>query len=400
MPIPRRDILTAAFGATLLGPSKAFAIPHQEKAPSETGSQGAESQETESLETETQETEPQETEPKVEAGWKRVAAQDLGIEGRGWSDVEGVFERLPARAKDTVREPVWHLSKETSGLLVSFESDATEMRFDAEVTSEYLEMYHMPATGVSGLDLYAREGDGPWRWAAASIPQESPYVISVVGLRPGRRQYRLYLPLYNGVRRLGVSVPEAATLEAIAPRKAKPIVYYGTSIAQGACASRPGMAFVNILGRRLDVPMINLGFSGNGRLELEVAELIAELDARVFVLDCLPNLGPDQVAERTVPVVELLRSKWPDTPIVMVEDRTNPNAPFLPVREQFHKDNHSAFRKCYEDLLEAGVGGLTYVPDAPFLGEDGEATVDGSHPTDLGMVRYADALEPVLRRLL
>ena len=224
--------------------------------------------------------------------------------------------------------------------------------------------------------------------------------MSVKELRPGKRQYRLYLPLFNGVRALGVSVPENASLEAIPPRDERPIVYYGTSIAQGACASRPGMAFVNILGRRLNVPMINLGFNGNGRLELAVTKLIAELNARIFVLDCLPNLGPVQVAERTRPAVELLRAKWPDTPIVMVEDRSNANAPFLPIRARHHKRNHAAFRAAYEELIAEGVTGLTYVADAPFLGEDGEATVDGSHPTDLGMTRYADALEPILRELL
>ena len=373
MPIARRELIAATLGATLLVPSRAFAAQPQDEA-----SPGNE----------------------PDPDWKRFDAPSLGVEGRGWSDTEGEFDRLPARAKELVREPVWQLSKETSGLFVSFETDATEMRFDVEVSGEYLEMYHMPATGVSGVDLYAREGTGPWRWVAASVPNQNPYVAAVSGLRPGKRQYRLYLPLYNGVRKLGVSVPVAASFKAIPPRATKPIVYYGTSIAQGACASRPGMAFVNILGRRLDVPMINLGFSGNGRLEPEVAGLMAELDARVFVLDCLPNLGPEQVAERTIPLVEILRSKRPEVPIVLIEDRTNPNAPFLPARKAHHDGNHRAFRECYEELAAAGVEGLTYVPDAPFLGEDGEATVDGSHPTDLGMMRYADSLEPTLRKLI
>lgn len=373
MTLARRDLLTVTLGATLLGPSRAFAASPQDEAAAE---------------------------GKPDPGWKRFDAKDLGLEGRAWSDVEDEYDRLPARAKELVREPVWKLSKESSGLFVAFETDATEMRFDVEVTGSDAAMYHMPATGVSGVDLYAREGTGPWRWVAASVPNQNPYVASVSGLRPGKREYRLYLPLYNGVKTLGASVPEGVAFESTPPREKKPIVYYGTSIAQGACASRPGMSFVNILGRRLDVPMVNLGLSGNGRLELEIGELMTELDAQMYVVDCLPNLGPGQVAERTVPFVNLLRSKRPDTPIVLVEDRTNPNAPFLPNRARHHEANHSAFRKCYEELLAAGVEGLTYVPDAPFLGDDGEATVDGSHPTDLGMMRYADVLEPILRELI
>lgn len=308
----------AAFGATLLGPSRAFAATSSKGTLQETSAEGS---------------------------WERRNALELGIEGRGWADVEGDYDRLPARAKDLVRERVWELSKESSGLLVGFETDATEMRFHVDLTGPDLALYHMPASGVSGVDLYAREGDGPWRWAVASAPQGAPYETAVKGLRAGKRQYRLYLPLYNGVRTLEISVPKGSHFRPIPPREERPIVYYGTSIAQGASASRPGMAFVNILGRRLDVPMINLGFSGNGRLELEVAELIAELDARIFVLDCLPNLGPVEVAKRTAPVVELLRSKHPETPIVMVEDRANANSPMLPGRARFHKANHEAFRE-------------------------------------------------------
>jgi hypothetical protein len=160
------------------------------------------------------------------------------------------------------------------------------------------------------------------------------------------------------------------------------------------------MSFVNILGRRLDVPVLNLGFSGNGRLEMELAALLAEVDARAYVLDCLPNLGPRQVAERTEPFVRALRAERPDVPIVMVEDRVNANARFLPGRMRHHEGNHAAFRAAFDKLSASGLRGLTYVRDAPFLGEDGEATVDGSHPTDLGMVRYADALEPILRPLV
>src|SRR5690606_5312217 len=107
-----------------------------------------------------------------------------------------------------------------------------------------------------------------------------------------------------------------------APRKEKPVIVYGTSIAQGGCASRPGMAWTAILERKLGIPMINLGFSGNGQLEKELIDLIAEIDASVFVLDCLPNLGgfkPEEVNKRILASVNTLREKHPKTPIILTD---------------------------------------------------------------------------------
>lgn len=378
MNIARRELLAAGLGAAVLGQRPGLASTTRALA---------------------QET-PQDPEAPVEDGWTRHAAQEIGLEGRGWDEVETPFDRLPLRAKGVVREQVWRLSTDSSGMFVTFRAATPAMRFEVELRQARLEMPHMPATGVSGVDLYAREADGPWRWVFCPRPGAQTYSAELKGLSPEPRTYRLYLPLYNGVSALRVAVPNGVELEPVPPRKSPPLVYYGTSIAHGACASRPGMSFVNILGRRLDVPVLNLGFSGNGRLEMELAALLAEVDARAYVLDCLPNLGPRQVAERTEPFVRALRAERPDVPIVMVEDRVNANARFLPGRMRHHEGNHAAFRAAFDKLSASGLRGLTYVRDAPFLGEDGEATVDGSHPTDLGMVRYADALEPILRPLV
>jgi lysophospholipase L1-like esterase len=261
-------------------------------------------------------------------------------------------------------------------------------------------MSHMPATGVSGLDLYARDR-GAWQWVGAGRPETAPEVkvALVKGLKPGRRRYLLYLPLYNGVTSLEVGVPVGATLAGVRPRRKGSLVFYGTSIVQGGCASRPGMAHAAILGRRVGRPVINLGFSGNGIMEPEVAGLLAELDPCVYVIDCLPNMEAAAVAERAEPLVRTLRKAHRSTPIVLVDDRTFCGAPLLPCWRQRHQDSRAALRKAYQNLLATGVGGLHFVPGERLLGDDGEATVDGSHPTDLGFVRMADALEPVLRPL-
>ena len=388
MNLARRELLAAGLGAAALGSGTLSSGPL---------SSGAVHASTLPLPQEPPAPKP--TPPKPD-GWTRREAHELGLEGRGWDDVAAPYHRLPGRARETVRDAVWRLSTQTSGMFVTFEAATPALRFEVDLSEERLALPHMPATGASGVDLYAREGDGPWRWVFCSRPGSQRYAAEVKGLSPTARTYRLYLPLYNGATSLRVAVPDGVELTPVRPRTTPPLVYYGTSIAHGACASRPGMSFVNILGRRLDVPVLNLGFSGNGRLELELAELLGELDARAFVVDCLPNLNPKGVAERTVPFVRALRTRRPDTPIVMVEDRVNANAAFFPGRARHHEGNHAAFRAAFDELTAAGVDGLTYVRDMPFLGEDGEATVDGSHPTDLGMVRYADALEPILHPLV
>src|SRR5205085_2015483 len=140
----------------------------------------------------------------------------------------------------------------------------------------------------------------------------------------GQREFLLYLPLYNGVSSVEIGIAKGSTLAkgpARPPERQKPIVFYGTSITQGGCASRPGMVHTAILGRRLDRPVINLGFSGSGRMEPAMATLLAELDPAVYVLDCLPNMSAAEVAERMEPFVRTLRKAHPRTPIVMAEDR-------------------------------------------------------------------------------
>jgi lysophospholipase L1-like esterase len=328
----------------------------------------------------------------------------LGVEGLGWADVAAPFDRLPARAQGIVREPVWGLSRHSAGLCVRFETDADAISARWTVTSANLAMPHMPATGVSGLDLYVKADGGTWRWLANGRPAAQTTTAALVGGLSGRRrQYMLYLPLYNGVSSVEVGIPRGATLYKADPRpaeRAKPVVFYGTSITQGGCASRPGMCHTAILGRRLDRPVINLGFSGNGTMDPEVGALLGEIDAAAFVIDCLPNMGPQAVAERAENLVRTIRKARPTTPILLVEDRTQSNAFLLEAKTRGSAASRAALRAAYDALVAAGDANLAYLPGDGLLADDGEGTVDGSHPTDLGFVQHADAFEPALRPLL
>jgi len=333
--------------------------------------------------------------------WQDVS--QWGVEGRAFHDMERKrwFDRFPAAAEGRVTDAVWRLSRDSAGMMVQFRTDATTLWADYTLFNERLAGANMTAIGASGLDLYARDSKGQWRWVGVTRPAGKIVRQEIIsGLAPGFREYAVYLPLYNGVENLSIGVPPNAKFEPVAPRAAKPIVFYGTSITHGASASRPGMVHTAILGRRFDQPVVNLGFSGNGRMDAAVGELLVKIDAAVYVIDCLPNMNAEAVREKCIPLVKQLRAARPDTPIVLVEDRRNTNSWILPARNQHHTDNHAALRESFARLQQDGVKGLYYLGGDDLLGHDAEGATDGSHPNDLGFVRQADLFEPVLRTAL
>ena len=338
----------------------------------------------------------------ADAGIQWHDVSQWGIEGRILPDQERVcwFDRLPASAEMTVTPSVWNLSRDSSGMMVRFRTDATAIHVHYKVLKSNLAMPHMPATGVSGVDLYARDTNGQWKWVQVTIPDAQEMKVEIVnGLAPGDREYAAYLPLYNGVEFMRIGVPVDSKFEGLAPR-AKPIVFYGTSITHGACASRPGMVHTGILGRRLDMPVQNLGFSGNGQMDQAVGEFLIQIDAAAYVIDCLPNMGPADVAAKCVPLVKQIRAAKPDTPIVLVEDRRITNDWILPARQAHHTANHAALKAAFETLQQEGVTNLSYIPGDFLYGADAEGATDGSHANDLGFMRQAEIFEPVLRKVI
>ncbi len=337
----------------------------------------------------------------AELVWHDV--KDWGVEGRGWSGEARArwFQRLPDKAKGKVTESVWGLSQDSAGMMTRFKTDATSIYVRYALTKSKVGMTHMPATGVSGVDLYARDEQGHWRWVNVTRPETQNVSAAIItGLAPGLRDYAAYLPLYNGIESLEIGVPPDAKFEGQAPRSEKPIIFYGTSITHGACASRPGMVHTAILGRRFDRPVMNLGFSGNGKMDAAVGELLCEENAAVYVIDCLPNMDAKLVTERCEPLVKQLRAAHPDTPIVLVEDRRNTNSWITPARARHHDDNHAALQAAWDRLKAAGVARLYYIPGDHLYGDDADGATDGSHASDLGFMRQADIFEPVLREAL
>lgn len=342
------------------------------------------------------------------AQWKwfnPLQAEKNVVQGQGWDEaLRGTFVRLPQQAKAEVRAAVWGLSQNSAGLAVCFYSNAPQIRVRYQVTGGRA-MPHMPATGVSGVDLYARGENGEELWCAGKYSFGDTIVYDfqelVYRARHGKGyEYRLYLPLYNSVKWLEIGVPEESGFEFVPRRTEKPIVVYGTSIAQGACASRPGMAWPSIVGRRFDRPVVNLGFSGNGKLEKNVLAYVNQIDAAVYVLDCMPNMYPgDDPEELLVTAVGQIRSEHPRTPVLITEHDGYTNEFTNQESQKAYQDANKAARRAFERLKQAGDENLYYLSHED-IGMNMEAMVDGVHSTDWGMVLYAGAYEKILRGIL
>ena len=338
----------------------------------------------------------------VTNGVKWIDGTKLPTEGRVFDEKYGFYARLPnvtTNVNGGVRSMKWH----TSGIQFRFVTDSKKLRFKWFPYHGYLAMHHMPSTGASGIDVYRMDADGKWRFVACKGMTDAAKGSSLeVNWTPGT-PCLVNLPLYNGIKSFSLGIDETATVSAPPPHRSgitKPVVFYGTSITHGGCASRPGLSFVNIAGRDLDVPVVNLGFSGSGVMEFEMSEHLAAIDASCYVLDCLWNMGiPGEwvapgrnVNENYEPFIRNLRAKRPGVPIIMAEQcdvfMKGPNK-----KDQF-------IRKLYEKLIAEGWTELYYLPKTNMYVGDGEGTVDGCHPNDWGMMSMAKAFGGAVREAL
>lgn len=336
----------------------------------------------------------------VQAQFIYREATNFPLLGKITEDTETRYERLPGSLKGSTRPPVWNLGKNTAGLAVRFCSDARAIAVKWRLYEDRY-MNHMTPTGIKGLDLYAFE-NGSWRFVNSARPsgRENEAVV-ISGMEACEREYMLYLPLYDGVTSLEIGVDSSAFLEKPRQniiRRDKPVICYGTSILQGGCASRPGMVHTNILSRWLNTEFINLGFSGNGQLDYEIARIMASREASLYILDFMPNASVEQIEEKTEKFFRIIREKAPDVPVLFVEDPPFTHARYdRRMKEEIERKN-AALHRVFEKLKKDGEKRIWLLPSGNMIGTDGEATVDGIHFTDLGFMRYARYLYSVIRK--
>lgn len=304
---------------------------------------------------------------------------------------ENRYDRLPLSYKDLVREPVWNLSKASAGLSIRFLSNSTSISVKWTVLNNNT-MNHMAETGIKGIDLYFNN-KGKWQYLDTARPQGVDSESVIISNMPSEmREFKMFLPLYDGLVDIEVGIDSNSVIKKPIKNERKPIVFYGTSITQGGCASRPGMAHTNIISRKLNRDCLNFGFSGNGRMEQAIAKLIAEIDPAFYVIECLPNMKAAQVTERTIPLVNAIRKKHPETAILFVENFIyEPSILDKKMATAIHQKN-AALKAEYAKMMDAEFSNIFYIDSKNATGDDFEGTVDGVHFTDLGFIRYADFL--------
>jgi len=311
------------------------------------------------------------------------------------------YVRFPIKYKSTLREEVWGLGQHSAGISIRFRTNSPDIIVRWTSKGDNI-MDHMAYTGIKGVDLYAIV-DGQWKYLnTGRVKGKSNEFTLVKSEGKTYREYLLNLPLYDGIDSLSIGVDTDS--EITVPKEnylisKKPVVYYGSSIAQGGCASRPGMAFTNILERALDRSFINMGFSGSGTLDLSVGEAMCEIDAALYVIDCNPNTTKDLIYERAIALVNYLKEKRPDVPVLLVEGFYYENGfgkPELSITEM----KRIELQRAYKTLQKTGIRDLYYQSGDGLIGYDHEGTVDGVHPNDLGMLRIAEALQPTISKLV
>ncbi|MEG1617236.1 MAG: SGNH/GDSL hydrolase family protein [Bacteroidales bacterium] len=338
--------------------------------------------------------------------WNNPAHADrCVITGNSFTpEANNLFTRIDPAKQADLRPDVWRLSQNSAGLSLCFVTNSPSLKIRYKVKGGF-SMAHMPATGVSGVDLYSRDCNGVQSWCVPKYAFGDTVVFNYPTLEYNNihkegNEYTLFLPLYNTVEWLEIGSDEEADFRFEPRTLQKPIVAYGTSIAQGACASRPGMAWSNILQRKLDIPVVNLGFSGNAYLEKPVLDIIRSIDSRLIILDNLPNLiGRKELSIDSLvcSAVEQIR-KTSSVPVLLVDHAGYPEQRHSKVSDQEVKrvnqqqyDAYLKLKQRYSDL---------YYLTKEDIALDNDATVDGVHPTDWGMVQQADAYEKSIRAIL
>lgn len=318
------------------------------------------------------------------------------------------YTRLPDNAENTVRQPVWKLSNNTAGISIRFSSNSSKIKVRWTLISNGSSSNLTPIA-QKGLDLYAYVNN-KWQFVGVAKPtgniQNEADII--IGMEAKNREYLLNLPLYDGVSALEIGIDKGASITKPVQKiidTTHPIVFYGTSITQGASASRPGLTYLALIQRIFNKEVINLGFSGNGRFEKEIAEYIMTAKPSVIVLDCTPNSPADTIRKNLPRTIDFITSANNTIPIILVESLIRDFAYFKKDDKtifgtmSFISEQNKALKEIYTEKVKQHKN-LHYISNEKLIGQDHEATINGTHFNDLGHYRTYELLRQEIEKII
>ncbi|MCG3149412.1 MAG: hypothetical protein PCFJNLEI_02873 [Verrucomicrobiae bacterium] len=336
--------------------------------------------------------------------WFTVNHPPFVVDGLPWfKENGGEFYRLPKRAKGIVRKALWDLGTMPTSGRVRFKTDSTAIHTRVQHSRPELGTPLMCSVATSGLDLYEGPPHRMTYWSS-NHPTEpkAPYVTPFFfePLTKKLREYTIYLPTYNDLVRFEIGLVPGAKLAAPSGyRRQKPVVFYGTSVTQGGCCSRGANGFVPLIGRRLGLNVINLGFSGNAFCDLALVPLLDEIDMACLVVDPVVNMGWERMQKDYIPFLQAIRARRPKLPLVLMtqfrfahESYMNPH--------RWDSASDSAVQT-YRQMRRAGDRNVHLIECRKFItpGPD-HPSVDGIHLTDLGFEKMANGIAPILKKVL
>lgn len=344
------------------------------------------------------------TDKDTELAWHSPMSEPFQIAGFPWWEKERRYRRLPLAPGFPLPPAVDELANCTAGGQIRFRTNSARLALKVKLAGA-ANMSHMPATGQCGFDCYI-EAFGEVTYVNTTKYDHTRTEYECVlydKLELVLRPVTLYFPLYQGVEEVLIGLDAGAEVAAPPPFAIRErIVIYGTSITQGGCAARPGMAYPNIVSRKLNAEVINLGFSGNGKGEAEVACIISGIpNPGLLVLDYEANSVSPELFRSTLPeFIRIFRGRHPDVPIAVLPQirfaREVIDRELFELRQLRKRIQSEVVQAC----REGGDERIYLLDGDSLLGPDfHECTVDGVHPTDLGFSRMAEYLTPVLRQL-
>ncbi len=331
-----------------------------------------------------------------EIEWHNVKEEPISV--FGLLDVDGRFARVPKETLKNVNQGVSNLTNSTAGGRVRFKTDSPYIAFSAKTPK----MYINSAMREHGIDVYCDDAENSTfiNSAMANFTTKQLKWLLKVDERSfykGLHNYTVNMPLYSDIEDFYIGIKKGCSLFKTEPYEDKlPIVYYGSSITQGAFASRPGMSYQNIICRRNNVDYINLGFSGSAKGEPAMAEYIAAIPMSVFVYDYDYNAPTaDELKKTHKPFYDIVRKKNPDIPIIML------SRPCVNINDSDHRQRRDIVKETYEIALKNNEN--VYFIDGSTIFEGqcaNDCTIDYVHPTDIGFMYIAKRIGDILEKLL